>query len=187
MLSVIVTAEGNEHAAVATLASLVPAAAAGVVRHVILVDRSGGEAIAQLADIAGCGYLAARGSRVEALAAGAAQARSPWLLFLTAGAILDPGWIDEASQFVQGVAASGVERAGIFRPARSPHARKGWRDWPSAFSRILGRPSPNQGLLIARDHYERLGGYRAGVPEMRLLRRLGRGSRTRLRSRMVVL
>jgi hypothetical protein len=42
--------------------------------------------------------------------------------------------------------------------------------------------------LIARDHYEQLGGYRADAPrsEARLLRQLGRSSRTLLRSRIMV-
>lgn len=188
MLSVIVTTEGIEHAAVATLSALVPGAAAGVVREVLLVDRGGSDAIARVADIAGCSYLTANGSRADALAAGAAQARAPWLMFMPAGSVLDPGWIDEASQFVQSVAASGVPRAGIFSPARSPYAPTDWRDWLGAVTRTLSRSSAGQGLLISRDHYERLGGYRAGNPasENGLLRRLGRSSRMRLRSRIVV-
>ena len=49
-------------------------------------------------------------------------------------------------------------------------------------------PSAEQGLLIARDHYERLGGYRPDSrrSETRLLRQLGRSSRTQLRSRIMV-
>lgn len=188
MLSVIITSEGVEHAAVATLACLVPAAAAGVVRDVTLVDCDGSESIARVADVAGCGYLAATGSRAAALAAGAAQARSPWLMFLPAGAVLDPGWSEEAAQFVQSVALSGVPRAGIFRPARSPFARNSWRERLAATMAMRRGSASQQGLLIARDHYERLGGYQPGsrAPERRLLDRLGRSSRMQLRSRMVV-
>ncbi len=53
---------------------------------------------------------------------------------------------------------------------------------------MMSGPSADQGLLIARDHYERLGGYapEARHAEARLLRRLGRSSRTLLRSRIVV-
>jgi hypothetical protein len=49
-------------------------------------------------------------------------------------------------------------------------------------------PSADQGLLIAREHYDRLGGYApdARRSEARLLRQLGRSSRTLLRSRIVV-
>ncbi|MGB6637030.1 MAG: glycosyl transferase, partial [Bradyrhizobium sp.] len=41
MLSVIIPTEGAEHPTVATLAPLVPGAATGVVREVLLVDRGG--------------------------------------------------------------------------------------------------------------------------------------------------
>ena len=41
MLSVIIPTEGVEQPAVATLAALVPGAAAGVIREVLLVDRAG--------------------------------------------------------------------------------------------------------------------------------------------------
>ncbi len=41
-------------------------------------------------------------------------------MFLHAGAVLDTGWIDETTQFIQTVAAGGRERAAVFRYARSP-------------------------------------------------------------------
>src|SRR5436853_5262019 len=188
MLSVIIPTEGIEQPAVATLATLVPGAAAGVVREVLLVDRSGSGVIERVADVAGCRYLAVEGTRAAALAAGARQARSPWLMFLHAGAVLDSGWIEETAQFIQGVSTSGRPRAGIFRYARSPYADAGFRDGLKFVARMMTGPSTEQGLLIARDHYEQLGGYRpdARRSEARLLRQLGRSSRTLLRSRIMV-
>src|ERR1700709_2021214 len=103
MLSVIIPTDGVEQPAVATLAALVPGAAAGVGRGVLLVDRAGPGGIERVADVAGCRFLPFEGSRAAALAAGARQARSPWLMFLHAGAVLDPGWIDETAQFLPGV------------------------------------------------------------------------------------
>jgi hypothetical protein len=188
MLSVIIPTEGDEHRAVATLAALVPGAAAGVVREVVLVDRADTGVIERVADIAGCRYLCIEGTRAAALAAGARQARSPWLMFLHAGAVLDHGWIDETAQFIQRVSGSGRPRAGIFRYARSPYADIALRDRLRSMARIIAGPSADQGLLIARDHYERLGGYAADGrrSEASLLRRLGRSSRTLLRSRIIV-
>ena len=188
MLSVIIPTEGVEQPAVATLAALVPGAAAGVVREVLLVDRGSTGVIERVADVAGCRLLAFEGSRAAALAAGARQARSPWLMFLHAGAVLDPGWIDETAQFIQGVSISGRPRAGIFRYARSPYAETRLRDGFKFVARMIAGPSADQGLLIARDHYERLGGYAPNVrrSEARLLRQLGRSSRTLLRSRIIV-
>src|ERR1700709_365668 len=124
MLSVIIPTEGVEQPAVATLAALVPGAAAGVVREVLLVDRSGTGVIERVADVAGCRFLRFEGSHAGALGGGPRQARSPWLMFLHAGAVLDSGWIDETAQFIQGVSSSGRPRAGVFRyrPPPSPEA-----------------------------------------------------------------
>ncbi|KIZ41377.1 MULTISPECIES: glycosyl transferase [Rhodopseudomonas] len=186
MLSVIIPTEGIERDAVATLAALVPGAAAGVVSDVVLVDRGGGDVIARVADVAGCHFLAFEGSRSAAMAAGARQSRSPWLMFLQAGAVLDSGWIEETTQFIQRVSASGTPRAGIFRYARSPYAETSWRDGLALLRRAVLGPGTEQGLLIAREHYDRLGGHDGRRSETRLLRQLGRSSRTMLRSRIVV-
>jgi hypothetical protein len=108
---------------------------------------------------------------------------------LRPGAVLDPGWIDETSQFIQRVSASDQPRAGVFRYARSPYDEPGLRDGLSWLARMIKGPRSDQGLLIARDHYDRLGGYAADgrVSEAQLLRRLGRSSRTLLRSRIIML
>src|SRR5216684_5706185 len=171
MLSVIIPTEGVEQTTVATLAALVPGAAAGLVREVLLVDRSQTSlTIERVADVAGCRYLTFEGTRAAAMAAGARQARGPWLMFLHAGAVLDSGWIEETTQFIQGVSSSGRPRAGIFRYARSPYADTGLRDGFKFIARMIAGPSADQGLLIARDHYDQL----------------GRSSRTLLRSRIMV-
>jgi Glycosyl transferase family 2 len=188
MLSVIIPTEGAEQPTVATLAALVPGAAAGLIREVLLIDRAGTDVIERVADVAGCRFLAFEGSHAAALAAGARQARSPWLMFLHAGAVLDSGWIDETTQFIQRVSDSDRPRAGIFRYARSPYSETRLRDGLKFVARMIAGPSADQGLLIARDHYDRLGGYLpdARRSEAKLLRQLGRSSRTLLRSRIIV-
>lgn len=187
MLSVIIPTEGAEHPVVATLAPLVPGAAAGVVREVLLVDRGDNGVIERVADVAGCRFLPFDGPRAAALAAGARQARSPWLMFLHAGAVLDHGWIDETVQFIQRVSDSERPRAGVFRYARSPYSDRRLRDSLRSMGRLIAGPFADQGLLIARDHYERLGGHapNARHAEAQLLRQLGRSSLTLLHSRIV--
>jgi hypothetical protein len=188
MLSVIIPTEGAEHPTVATLAALVPGAAAGVVREVLLVDRGDNGVIERVADVAGCRFLPFDGTRAAALAAGARQARSPWLMFLHAGAVLDHGWIDETMQFIQRVSDSDRPRAGVFRYARSPYSDHTMRDRLRSIARMMAGPFADQGLLIARDHYERLGGHAPDIAraEERLLRRLGRSSLTLLHSRIIM-
>ena len=72
MLSVIIPTEGVEQPAVATLAALVPGAAAGVVREVLLVDRAGTGVIERVADVAGCRFLP-----FDGIARGGAGGRRP--------------------------------------------------------------------------------------------------------------
>src|SRR5690349_10929075 len=122
MLSAIVQARGDERGVVATLAALVPGAAAGLIRDVLLVDREHGEAMARVADVAGCHFLVHEGSDGALLSEAAKQARSNWLLFLRAGAILEGAWIDELAQFMESAALAPKARAAVFRYARSPHA-----------------------------------------------------------------
>src|SRR5258708_15493694 len=149
MLSVIIPTDGVEQPAVATLAALVPGAAAGVIREVLLVDRADTGVIERVADVAGCGFLRFSGSHAAALAAGARQARSPWLMFLHAGAVLDAGWIEETTQFIQGVLISGRPRAGVFRYSCSPYAEPNSRHVLKFLARTITRPSAGHGPLVA--------------------------------------
>jgi hypothetical protein len=75
----------------------------------------------------------------------------------------------------------------VFRYARSPSTEPSLRHGLIFVARMLAGPLTDQGLLIARDHYDRVGGYGANArSETTLLRRLGRSSRTLLRSRIVM-
>lgn len=188
MLSVIIATDAAEQPVVATLAALVPGATAGLISEVVLADRTGSAAIERVADIAGCTYLPVDGSHAAALAAGASQARSSWLMFLHPGAIPDQGWIEETTQFIQGIAVHGAPRAAIFRYARSPYAPAGLREGLRSAMRLLSGPSADQGLLIARAHYEKLGGHpqTSHRPEQKLLAHLGRSGRALLRTRIFV-
>jgi hypothetical protein len=101
MLSVVIATHEDERGLLPTLAALVPGAAAGLVREVIVAAGSD-EATAQIADVAGCRLIkadaASRGARLK-LAADAA--RADWLMFLLPGLIPDAAWIDEARRFVE--------------------------------------------------------------------------------------
>src|ERR1700751_6107514 len=158
MLSVIIPTEGVEQPTVATLAALVPGPAAGIIREVLLVDRAGDGVIERVADVAGCRFLCIEGAtRAAAMAAGPLQGRSPWLMLLRPGAVLDTGWIEETTQFIQGVAASGRQRAGIFGYARSPYADNGRHDPLKFLLPLLCAPPPHRVVQWPRIHNWRLG------------------------------
>lgn len=188
MLSVIIATEKAEQPVVATLASLVPGATAGLVSEVLLVDPTRSDGIERIADVAGCGYLAIDGGRAVALAAGAARARSSWLMFLHPGAVLDQGWIDESAQFIRSVGFTGAPKAAVFRYAPSPYTQAGLSESLRSMARRLAGPSADQGLLISRIHYQSIGGHSptARRSEKKLLSHLGRSGRAVLRTRIFV-
>jgi len=173
MLSVIIATLDSERALVRTLAALVPGATAGVVSEVLVADGGSTDDTATVADIAGCTFMTVSGPLGGRLKAAAAAARSPWLLFLRPGIILDAPWIGEANHFTQQPITDG--RAAAFQlggPAQSA-VRQAWLLLTGALG---GGPRPEQGLVISKPFYAELGGHseRVADPEIDLLRRIGR-------------
>jgi hypothetical protein len=173
MLSVIIATHDSERLLVRTLAALVPGATAGLITDVVVADAGSRDDTAAVADIAGCNFLVAQGSLGKRLAAAAAGARAPWLLFLRPGTILEAPWVGEARGFVEQPPPD--IRAAVFR--RAAPAQSELREALSILAAALGsKPRPEQGLLIKADFYRQVGGHseRAADPESDLLRRLGR-------------
>jgi hypothetical protein len=140
----------------------------------------------RIADEMGCDIVRAERGRGQQLAAGAGLARADWLLFLHADTVLAEGWHVEARKFVETVMRSGEERAAAFRFGLDDFGAR-----PRLLETIvrlrcglMALPYGDQGLLISRRHYDRLGGYRA-LPLMEdvdLVRRIGRRSLVMLTS-----
>ncbi len=180
-LSVVIPALDAAATLPATLAALEVARDGGLLREVLVVD--GGSADATTAVAAGWGarVLGADANRGAQLAAGGAAAAGEWLLFLHADTRLGPGWVAAARAFMAQLDSErpgSAQRAAAFRLVlddADPRARRIERlaDWRG---RALGLPYGDQGLLIARAHYQALGGYRP-LPLMEdvdLVRRIGR-------------
>lgn len=149
-------------------------AALGHDYNVIVCDGGSRDGTVAIARAAGATVVVAEAGRGRQLATGAAAATAPWLLFLHADTILSDRW----SVAAQGFMATNAENAAYFRlrfASTDPRARRverlaNWR------SRTLGLPYGDQGLLIARDFYRRIGGFRP-LPLMEdvdLVRRIGR-------------
>lgn len=174
------------HAALDTLAIVVPvlnagkmlratlAAVAGVA--VVVVDGGSTDESAAVATEAGAAVVTTAPGRGGQLAAGADAAAAAWLLFLHGDTCLGSGWQAAAASFMADPANR--TRAAVFR-FRLDDARLRARlmAWGVAWrGRVLGLPYGDQGLLIHRDFYNALGGYRA-LPLMEdvdLVRRIGR-------------
>ena len=88
-------------------------------------------------------------------------------MFLHAGAVLDSGWIEETTQFIERVSASGRPRAGIFRYARSPYAETSLRDAFKYLARMLAGPIGRTGPADRPRPLRAARRLRAGWPPLR--------------------
>jgi glycosyltransferase involved in cell wall biosynthesis len=180
MLSVIIATYDSERALLTTLAALVPGAAAGTIREVLVSDAGSRDQTREVADIAGCGILVQPTSSLGArLKAAAVAARGPWLMFLRPGVVPDAAWIGEVTRFVQAAERSGEtdRRVAVFRPGSADAFRPPIVEIAALLRGMLGgRPRPEQGLIISKAGYAAMGEHRedAADPEAELLRRIGR-------------
>ncbi|WP_181699236.1 glycosyltransferase [Chthonobacter albigriseus] len=190
MLTVVIATENDEERLAFTLAALVPAAAEGCVREVIVVDAGSTDATSAIADATGCVFIEAKGPVGERLRRGAeAATRGEWLLFLPPGAILEARWEAEAGAFVERAARSGradacaavfsygLDDMGLLARLKEV--------WVATATSVTGLPHPAQGLLISRGFYRRIGGFRplAALEDVDIYRRIGRFRIVRLRAR----
>lgn len=128
---------------------------AGLIRELILSDGGSRDGAAQIAKEVGAVWVSGPASRGGQLRRGADAAQGAWLLFLHADTQLPEGWV----QAVKAQMADG--RPGYFRltfdaQGIAPGIVAGWANLRA---RLLCLPYGDQGLLIARDEYEALGGY----------------------------
>ena len=143
--------------------------------RIVVCDGGSTDDTAAIAHARGAQVIATPPGRGGQLSAGSAG-KSEWLLFLHADTVLSPDWVKVAGVFMESPSAS--ESAGYFRlrfDSDSARARTVER-WAAWRCRTLGLPYGDQGLLIKRAFYERIGGYRA-LPLMEdvdLVRRVGR-------------
>src|SRR5947208_272535 len=105
MISVVIPVAHPEPALIDTLAALVPSAADGLLRDVLLAgDDAKPEVrdfVRDIADASGCGQLRAGRDRRSAVADGARRVKGPWLLVLEPGLVPGGDWMAEAADFIE--------------------------------------------------------------------------------------
>jgi rSAM/selenodomain-associated transferase 2 len=189
MISVVIPTLDAGETLAPTLAALVPAAARGIVREVLIADGGSSDDTLTIAELAGCTLVRSERGRGLQLAAGAEHAKAPWILFLHADTVLSEGWDREAAQFISRTERGASDEAAAFAFGLDDLT---WR------ARLLERivalrvaffalPYGDQGLLLPRRLYGRVGGYRP-LPLMEdvdLVRRIGRRRLRVLRTRAV--
>ncbi|WP_370339306.1 TIGR04283 family arsenosugar biosynthesis glycosyltransferase [Parvularcula marina] len=158
MISVIIPTLNAAPGLGATLESLLEANRLGMIAEVIVSDGGSCDETAQIAEASGAKVLIGSKGRGAQLIRGAEAARGDWLLFLHADTELSPGWEEEAGRHMAGAFD---RKAAVFRLG---FAASGFKPRLVALganlrSRIFRLPYGDQGLLISRRHYERLGGF----------------------------
>ena len=188
MISVIIPTLNAERLLPRCFDSLIGAAVSGVVREVIAADGGSTDATLMIADAAGAHIVHSRANRGAQFVDGARMARSDWLLFLYPETALEPGWDVEAESFL---AQAEMERprAAVFRFALEEFGGEARRAEALANLRaaLFALPYGDQGLLIPKRLYQKLGGYRAlaDLEDADLVRRIGRRRLVSLRARAV--
>ena len=145
-----------------TLAALVPGVTAGLLGEVIVADAGSRDATAEVADIAGCRFMTSSEPLGTRLKAAAAATRAPWLMFLRAGCVPEPGWVEcRRTLHRNEPTGSTSTRAAVFRPPGVADLLRPGLAELFALVRVTlgGGAKPEQGLLIARRHYDALGGH----------------------------
>ncbi|MFM9849584.1 MAG: glycosyltransferase [Hyphomicrobiaceae bacterium] len=190
MLTVIIPTLNSESGLAACLTALITPTVEGIVREVVVVDGGSSDRTGEIIDQAGATLIRSVSGRGRQLAAGADQARMPWLLFLRPDTILEPGWEREASTFMERV-DSGA------RPAAAAAFRFALDDpgvWPrliefgvAARCALVRMPYGNQGLLIPRRLYRQIGGYKplSLMEDVDFMRRVGWRRTVILRARAI--
>ncbi|MDP3406232.1 MAG: TIGR04283 family arsenosugar biosynthesis glycosyltransferase [Brevundimonas sp.] len=160
----------------ATLAALPP----GV--SVIVSDGGSTDGTPDLARAAGCRFVSGPCGRGQQLRRGAEAATRPWRLFLHADTVVSPeGW-GAIARHIAGPTTPALAaslRLAIDHPAWQAR----WIERAVALRvRHFGLPYGDQGLLIHRDLYAAIGGYRdlPLMEDVEIMGRLGRDRHTAL-------
>jgi rSAM/selenodomain-associated transferase 2 len=167
------------------LTALVEGLGNGLVREAIIVDGASTDESGNLALDMGCRVIAvspeARG-RGQQLQAGAQAASGDWFLFLHADTVLLGDWVSVVGEHL----SKSPETAAFFqlefdKAGSGPQRVATMANWRA---KVLGLPYGDQGLLISRQLYDEVGGYRAIalMEDVDIVRRLGRARLTPLRA-----
>lgn len=190
MITVVIPTLNAETSLAATLTSLVPGAVEGLIRQVVIVDGGSSDRTLRIAEDSGADIVRSEPGRGRQLQEGAKVARFPWLLFLHADTVLDPGWERETAAFIERVdVGQRPPSAAAFRFALDDMGflPRMIETGVALRCTLLRLPYGDQGLLIPKRLYDEIGGFKPMplMEDVDIVRRLGRSRTLILRSQAV--
>jgi rSAM/selenodomain-associated transferase 2 len=146
----------------------------GLIRELIVSDGGSQDETAAVAAAAGAKLVTGPPSRGGQLRRGCTAASGQWLLILHADTCLAPGWAQSVANHIENPSAGPVYfRLQFNEPGLMASWVAGWANLRAAW---LGLPYGDQGLLVSRADYRRVGGYpdQPLMEDVALVRKLGR-------------
>ncbi|WP_299742520.1 TIGR04283 family arsenosugar biosynthesis glycosyltransferase [uncultured Tateyamaria sp.] len=151
-ISVIVPTLNAEAALGPTLAALMEGVDGGLIAELVVSDGGSTDDTLKRADAWGANIVTGPPSRGGQLRRGCEAARAEWFLVVHADTVLSPGWSEVVSAHL------GQRDAAYFK-LRFDRGGRAVAAWANLRARLFGLPYGDQGLLIRRDLYARVGGY----------------------------
>lgn len=155
------------------LAGLVDGTATGLIKQVIFADGGSDDITAEIAEEVGADFVSTPKGRGRQCKIAVIYAKAEWLLFLHDDCQLAQGWEDELMGFIN--EAENQNKCAYFRFKLDDKSLKakfvGWGVYWRC--KIFGLPYGDQGLLIGRELYEKIGGF-SSLPIMEDVDIIGR-------------
>ncbi|MEO1140661.1 MAG: TIGR04283 family arsenosugar biosynthesis glycosyltransferase [Pseudomonadota bacterium] len=156
-LSVVIPTLNAEDGLWRSVPALAEGLEAGLIRELVISDGGSTDATLQVAEAAGAVQVTGVPSRGGQLRRGAEAAAGEWMLFLHADSVLPVGWAEAVLAHIGAGHGPAAFKLTFDATGMAPACVAGWANLRS---RVFGVPYGDQGLLISRDDYDAVGGYR---------------------------
>ncbi len=158
-LTIIIPCLNSAEKILPTLLPLVEATVSGFIAKVIFADGGSNDSTQQIADEVGADFIPCPKGRGLQCKVGVIYAKGDWLLFMHDDCVLDEGWEAEVKAFIND--ESNKNKCGYFRHRFDDKSLSARIVSFGAYLRckLFALPYGDQGLLISRALYEKIGGY----------------------------